>query len=181
MSKLENGRSRWTNMGLKEVRPGVLGWVDRVKFFVVLVLLFLMLALVAVTTIELVIGFWGILEASFNNMTSGELFQSEALLMAFFGFVLTIFIAIELAESVEVYLTENDFHAELVVLVALIAVARKIILLDYDKHEPITYLGIAAIVAALGWAYYMLRRSRRRDTASAMACELGEIPPEETL
>jgi uncharacterized membrane protein (DUF373 family) len=168
-------------MGLKEVRSGILGWVDRVKFFVVLILLFLMLALVTVTTIELLIGFWDVLTTSFLNIAGGDLLQGEDLLMMVFGFILTIFIAIELAESVEVYLTENDFHAELVVLVALIAVARKIILLDYDKHDPITYLGIAAIVAALGWAYFMLRRSRRRDTATAMACELGEIPPDEAL
>jgi uncharacterized membrane protein (DUF373 family) len=181
MGKLDDMRRRRKDAGLKEVRPGVLGWVDRVKFFVVLVLLFLMLALVAVTTVELIIGFWDVLETSFRNVTTGDLLQSEDLLMTFFGFILTIFIAIELAESVEVYLTEHDFHAELVVLVALIAVARKIILLDYDKHDPITYLGIAAIVAALGWAYFMLRRSRRRDTATAIACELGEIPPDEAL
>lgn len=170
-----------TLLGIKAPRDGVLGWVDRIKHAVVLVLLFLMLAVVAITTFELLIGFVDLAAESFRTVASGDLLRGEEALMTFFGFILTIFIAIELAESVEVYLTENDFHAELVVLVGLIAVSRKIILLDYSAYDPITYIGIAAIVAALGWAYYMLRRARRRDTAVAMACELGEIPPDEAL
>ena len=105
------------------------------------------------------------------------IFWGERLgLWACIGFILTIFIAIELAESVEVYLTENDFHGEIVVLVALIAMSRKVILLEYDKYDPLVYLGIAGIIAALAGAYYMLKRARKTDFAYAAAERTG-LPP----
>jgi len=162
-------------LGIKRTRTGLLGIVDYIKFSVVIILLFLMLALVAITTVELLFTFGRqLVEGIQGEHSFGEILLDEGVLLGFVGFILTIFIVIELAESVEVYLTENDFHGELVIMVALIAIARKIILLDYAAYDPLVYLGIAGIVAALAWAYYMLKRARQNDSAEARVSVLAE-------
>jgi uncharacterized membrane protein (DUF373 family) len=162
-------------------RTGFLGGVDRVKHFVVATLLVILMVLVAVSTIELTLRMVTSLVEGVRGYTIGDYLLAENALLDIVGFVLTVFIVIELAESVEVYLTEEDFHAELVVLVALIAVARKIILLDYAAYDAIVYVGIAAIVAALAWAYWLLKRSRESGASlvpgkvsAADEAELGE-------
>jgi uncharacterized membrane protein (DUF373 family) len=79
-----------------------------------------------------------------------------------FGFFLMVLIGLELLSSIRLYLQEHVVHAELVVVVALIAVARKVIVLDYDKTEPLTVLSIAALLLGLSIGYYLLKRSHER-------------------
>jgi len=74
--------------------------------------------------------------------------------------VLWILITVELMETVRVYLRERDLHLETVLSASIIAMARKIIAVRLRDYEPLMVLGIAAIIAALGWSYYMIRKSR---------------------
>lgn len=163
-------------LGIKETHAGVLGAADWIKHTVILVLLFVMLGLVALTTIQLVFAFATHIATSVTDGTLTGASLDDSALLDFIGFILTIFIAIELAESIEVYLTENDFHGEIVVLVALIAVSRKVILLEYDKYEPLVYVGIAGIIAALAWAYFMLKKARQADVALAEVEQADALP-----
>ena len=59
-----------------------------------------------------------------------SLLMSEAELLNTFGIFLSVLIALELVETVEVYFKDHEIHAEIVLLVALIALARKVVLLD---------------------------------------------------
>ena len=52
-------------------------------------------------------------------------------------------IGLELLATIRMYAIDNKVHVELVMVVALIAVSRKIIVLDYAKTDAITILGIA--------------------------------------
>ena len=52
-------------------------------------------------------------------------------LLPIFSFFLMVLIGVELIEVVKVYLSEDTLHVEVVFLVAMIAVARKVIVLDY--------------------------------------------------
>ena len=74
-----------------------------------------------------------------------------------FGFVFMVLIGLELLETIKTYLSEEQLHVEVVFLVAMIAIARKVILLDVKKMEaPILY-GIAAIIFALAAGFFFLR------------------------
>jgi uncharacterized membrane protein (DUF373 family) len=42
--------------------------------------------------------------------------------------------------------------------VALIAIARKVIILDIDKYESLTLVGIATLIAAVALAYLVVKR-----------------------
>lgn len=82
-------------------------------------------------------------------------------LLDIFGLFLLVLIGIELLESVKTYLLEKEIHVEVVFTVALIAIARKVIILDIKEIPSNTLLGIAAIVIALSIGYYLLKQSHR--------------------
>ena len=78
-------------------------------------------------------------------------------LLDIFGFFMMILIGLELIETVKVYLKTNSLHVEPIFLVAIIAITRKVIILDLKKMEPMTLLGVAAIIFALTSGYYFLK------------------------
>ena len=82
-------------------------------------------------------------------------------LLPVFGFFLMVLIGLELLASIRLYIEDQSIHVEMVMVVALIAVSRKIIVLDYEKTDPLTVLGIAGLVLALAGGYFMLKHSRR--------------------
>jgi uncharacterized membrane protein (DUF373 family) len=61
------------------------------------------------------------------------------------------------------YLKENIFHAEYVLLVALIAITRKVIILEYDKVDNIMLFAIAAIILVLTIGYYLLKQGQHKQ------------------
>ena len=81
-------------------------------------------------------------------------------LFEIFGFFLLLLIGVELLETIKAYLSENVVHSEIVLEVALIAIARKVITLNVKEYEPMTLIGIAALIAAISVAYFFVRRCR---------------------
>jgi len=69
-----------------------------------------------------------------------------------------VLIALELLETIVLYLKERVFHVGGIILVAITAIARKIIVLNIDKYDPVTIIGLAAIVVALGVGYYLVSK-----------------------
>jgi uncharacterized membrane protein (DUF373 family) len=76
-------------------------------------------------------------------------------LLDVFGFFLLILIGVELLETIRAYLIEHVVHVEVVIEVALIAIARKVIILDLTETTSTTLYGIAAILVALALAYFL--------------------------
>jgi uncharacterized membrane protein (DUF373 family) len=89
-------------------------------------------------------------------------------MMEVFGFILMVIIGLELLETIKAYLNDHEIHVEVVLLVALVAVARKVIILDYKEVEPEMILATAALVISMSVGFYLVRRSlndnRRRGT-----------------
>ena len=79
-------------------------------------------------------------------------------LLEIFGFFLLVLIGIELLETIKAYLATNVIHVEIVLEVALIAIARKVIILDIDKYESLTLVGIAALISAVALAFFVIKR-----------------------
>jgi len=82
-------------------------------------------------------------------------------LMEIFGFFLIVLIGFELYETVKLYLKENVFHGEVILMVSLIAVARKVIILDYTEENPMSIIAIAVLIAAISLGYYLLKKTYR--------------------
>jgi uncharacterized membrane protein (DUF373 family) len=82
-------------------------------------------------------------------------------LMTMFGGVLIILIGVELAESMHAYLHDHIVHVELVIEIAMIAIARKIIILDVTHLDPLTLFGISSLLLALAVAFFLEKRGRK--------------------
>ena len=79
-------------------------------------------------------------------------------LLAIFNFFLLVLIGLELIEVIKVYLVDEQVHVEVIFLVAIIAVARKVIVLDIKELDPLVSLAMAAIIVSLAGGYYLLKR-----------------------
>jgi len=58
------------------------------------------------------------------------------------------------------YLTKKTVHVEVVFTVAMIAIARKVIILDVKELSSLTLIGIGVIIFALSAGYYLVRRNK---------------------
>ena len=106
----------------------------------------------------------GVLEVAYvvatDLMTPPGFFLGVEDLFDIFGLFLMVLIGLELMTSIEMYLDDNTIHAELMFLVALTAVARKVVILDAKSIDAMTVFAIAALVVALSGGYYMIKKSK---------------------
>ncbi|HNR97703.1 MAG TPA: phosphate-starvation-inducible PsiE family protein, partial [Anaerolineae bacterium] len=121
---------------------------------VVLSLVLMMAVIVLLSTVEL--G-WIIVK---DIITPPYVLPGITELLDIFGFFLLILIGIELLETIRAYLAEHVIHVEVVLEVALIAVARKVIILDVKDYPSLTILAIGALILALSVAFFVERRAR---------------------
>lgn len=81
-------------------------------------------------------------------------------LLDIFGLFLLVLIGVELLETIKAYLKEQVVHIEVVMTVAMIAIARKVIILDVKELPSMTLVGIASIIVALAAAkFYYIKKS----------------------
>jgi uncharacterized membrane protein (DUF373 family) len=92
-------------------------------------------------------------------------------LFEIFGFFMMILIGLELLESIRTYLDDDLLHVEVVFLVAMIAIARKVIILEVKDLEPLALVGIASIIVALALGYYYVKKAIQSGGASKQAWE----------
>ena len=81
-------------------------------------------------------------------------------LLEIFGLFMLVVIGIELLETImKTYLSQGQTHYEVVLSVAIIAIARKVIILDLKEVDSLTLIGIASIIIALTVGYFLMKRS----------------------
>ena len=71
-------------------------------------------------------------------------------------------IGLELLDTVKIYLTKKTIHVEVVLLVGIIAIARKVVILEPKTMDAMTLIGIAAIISALTFGYYFVKLAARK-------------------
>jgi uncharacterized membrane protein (DUF373 family) len=80
-----------------------------------------------------------------------------------FGLLLMVLIGLELMASIQMYIKSHEIHAEIMLLIAITAVTRKIVILDAKVIEPMMLFGVALLVLALTAGYYLLHRARLKS------------------
>lgn len=81
-----------------------------------------------------------------------------------FGVIVTLFIAMEFKTSI-VSATEYDnqfLQAESIVLIALLALSRKLIIMDTSSVSAINVAAIAFSILALGCVYWIMAKQRKK-------------------
>jgi uncharacterized membrane protein (DUF373 family) len=106
----------------------------------------------------------GLLEVAY--VVIGDLFQPPGFFLGvadlfdIFGLFLMVLIGLELMTSIEMYLDNHTIHAEMMFLVALTAVARKVVILDANKIEPMVVFALGFLVITLSAGYYLIKSKK---------------------
>jgi uncharacterized membrane protein (DUF373 family) len=95
-------------------------------------------------------------------VTTPALLESRELI-AVLGAFLLVLIGVELLDTIKAYFRENAIHVEIVLLLAIIAVARKVILLDPADMTGFEFgfelMGIGVIVVGLSAGYFLIKKA----------------------
>jgi len=75
-----------------------------------------------------------------------------------FGLFLMVLIGLELMTSIHMYLSDHTIHAEMMFLVALTAITRKVVILDTAETEPLLVFAVGFLVLALSGGYFLIRK-----------------------
>ncbi len=74
-----------------------------------------------------------------------------------------VLLALEIMETVKVSSSAHDVKIRIILLVCLIAISRKVLMLDLGHPEPLVELALAALVIAFAFGYYLVTRRPGRD------------------
>jgi uncharacterized membrane protein (DUF373 family) len=104
-----------------------------------------------------------------TDFALGQAFMEQELLQDVFGSILTILILLEFNHSIAVALKQKTgiIQTRTVVLIAILVIARKIILLDFKTASIETLAGHAGVALALGALYWLIAVSSRTAAAPA--------------
>ena len=140
---------------------------------IVVSLIVMMVFVVLISTIELaVLIIKDIIEPPRYWLGIDQLFE-------IFGFFLMLLIGVELLETIKAYLSESVVHSEIVLEVALIAISRKVITLDVKAYEPLTLIGIAALIVSIALSYFFIRKRRSNIGIKVSSSEQKSIDHQE--
>lgn len=99
-----------------------------------------------------------------KDIITAPLLLSVDQLLEIFGLFMLVLIGIELLETIiKTLTTQGQSHYEVVLSVAIIAIARKVIILDLKEVDSLTLIGIASIIIALTLGYFLIKRSQSQD------------------
>ena len=80
-------------------------------------------------------------------------------LMNLFSIFLILLIGLELLETVKTYLEDDKVHVEFIILVAIIAIARKAIVWDFKTYSKDELISLAVMIVALGVTYFLIKKA----------------------
>lgn len=135
---------------------------ERGVYTIILVLLIVLIALSVTSLVYAMVA--TILSPPILLLTSTELLD-------IFGVFMLVLLALEFFESIKIFLRDNVIKFELVIVIAITAISRKIILIDYNATSDLHLIGLGVLVFALAAGYYLLRR------ANTLAGETGSSAP----
>jgi uncharacterized membrane protein (DUF373 family) len=142
-------------MAVLQMTMSIVEWTRKLEKLIIASLMLMMAVVVVLATVELA---WLIIK----DVTTPPLLILEINeLLEIFGVFLLVMIGLELLETIQIYYTDRVIRLEVVMVVALIAVSRKVIVLDYKELSSMTLTHVAALVAALAFAFFLVRKTRR--------------------
>ncbi|WP_462329865.1 phosphate-starvation-inducible PsiE family protein [Thiohalocapsa halophila] len=103
-------------------------------------------------------GVASVIHTLYVNMSSPPYFMVPDI-VKMFGVFLAVLIAYEIFANITLYLRTDVFPVKLVVATAVMAIARKVIILDMEEYSALDLVGIGAVVLALGIAYWLISQA----------------------
>jgi uncharacterized membrane protein (DUF373 family) len=130
--------------------PSFIKYVERLIIWGILI----------VMSVILVLAFIDIVYEIFKEILKKPIFIIDSSgLMGLFSLFLVLLIGLELLETVKAYLKEDIVHVEFIILVAIIAIARKAIVWDFKKYTTEELVSLAIMIVALGVTYFLIKKA----------------------
>jgi uncharacterized membrane protein (DUF373 family) len=118
---------------------------------------------------------WGVLDVGwviYQKLSTPPVFMlTISDILATFGAFMAVLIAIEIFINITVYLRHDVIHVKIVMATALMAIARKVIILDFKVVTPDYIFATAALVLAMSIGYWLVVRGAGARTVSKTQVE----------
>jgi uncharacterized membrane protein (DUF373 family) len=128
----------------------MLKWIERFETWINWTVLIMM----ALVVMLLAVGFAIDLGHDVLAYPTGSISNEQ--IYAIFSDLLLILIGLELMHTVKVYLQDHTVHVEVILAVALVALARKVIAVNLTDQA--SSVGLALLIIALAGSHWLLRR-----------------------
>jgi uncharacterized membrane protein (DUF373 family) len=123
--------------------------------------------LTAIIAIVVVAAVWNLaVKVVFGLVLTGALDPTDyAIFQAVFGMIFTVIIALEFEKSLLVIAERRSSVVQVrgVILIALLAVVRKLMIFDVSTTDAMHLFALAAAILALGGVYWLVRDQDRRE------------------
>jgi len=130
-----------------------------------------MLVLTALIAIVVALAVWNlVLKVLLSILSTGGLDPTDyTVFQALFGMIFTVIIALEFKRSLLVVAERKHgvVQVRTVVLIALLAIVRKLMIIDLSAADAQQVLALATTILALGGVYWLVRDQERRDHAES--------------
>jgi uncharacterized membrane protein (DUF373 family) len=77
-----------------------------------------------------------------------------------FAGVLTALLGLELLETLRAYFVDHHIRLEVILVVAIIAIGRHVIQIDFEHASGSVLLGLSSVIIALTLGYFLVRKSQ---------------------
>ncbi len=118
------------------------------------------IAVKVLAILMVIVIFWGVADVLYvlyhNLMDEPKMLLNISDIFKTFAAFLAVLIAIEIYQNIVLYLRKDVMPIKLVVATALMAIARKVIIIDFKELSAMYIFAIAATVLALGITYYLV-------------------------
>ena len=127
------------------------------------------LILIGLIAVVVVAAIWNLLLKVLYGLVLGGGFDptDHQIFQAVFGMIFTVIIALEFKRSLLVVTERRKgiVQVRTVVLIAMLAIVRKLIILDLETTDALQLFALSAAIIALGAVYWLVRESNGRTDA----------------
>jgi len=130
---------------------------DRMMAFLRTIIHLSVRVLAVAMTVVILFGVVDVFYVVYGRLTTPPMYIMEITdLLATFGAFMAVLIAIEIFVNITIYLRDDVIHVKIVLATALMAVARKVIILDFDDVDVLKVFSLAALVVAVSVGYWLV-------------------------
>lgn len=132
---------------------------ERFEYVVMLFVSLILTIIILVALYRLVESVYQLVVSQLTHRTDFKAFQ------VIFGMLLTLLIAFEFRNSINAILEGKGLlvQVKIVVLITIIALARKFLVLDPKEYEATMVFGLAAVALSPGLVFWLLSRTETQD------------------
>src|SRR3954451_14095716 len=114
---------------------------------------------VLIATVMLFVLFVQNVYGSVRDMrTIGDLLPA---MQKVFAGALIVLLGLELAETLRAYFAKHEIRVEVILIMAIVAIGRHMIQLDFDHVPASEIFGLSALMASLTGGYFFVKRAQR--------------------